>query len=346
MKKNDKKEKIGEDNKTAIAILSIAIVAVLGLIFLTAWLSKEDIEKELDKKDEPTKVELKDKDLSNATSTKDSDVEKLSSKVYVVKYLDVEGEQLGKTQRLTSIDDRVNEKAPKIDGKRFAEWVQKYDENEDIYYFIASYRDNVEVVTEETKVTYSKTASHTSTVTPVEDSESDKPTYDVEIEGEVPEVEEIPEDISISEEYQRILVLRFYAPEDVTKEQIENMKVTVHATNSDEVINEDQYSFNGEDSSKTGRELLDSTDEEYENGIFYFDYYQETDTQTNTTVEVYWGNDPDANETTEPKDEYVEVYNIKLDNVETPVEEVEEETEEKPTEEPISDQPVEDQGQE
>ncbi len=335
-----KEQEIGkEDNKKAIIILSIAIVVVLGLIILTALLSKE--EKKLDDNaGTPVKIDLKDKDLSNEESKTSSNVVKLSSKTYVVKYLDVDGEQLGKTQRLSSLDDRVNEKAPRIDGMRFVEWVKKYNENEDVYYFIASYRQNVEAVTEEVKVTHKQTPTYTATVTPVEDEEVEKPTYDVDIEGEVPETE-LGEDVSISEEYAHILVLRFYAPEDVTKEQIENMKVTVHATSPNESVNEDQYSYNGEDETKTGRDLLDSTDEEYENGVFYFDYYQETDTKTNTTIEVYWGNDPDANETTEPKDEYVEVYNVNLDNVTNS-----QETEEKPAEESTPEESNESQGQE
>lgn len=334
-----KEQEIGkEDNKKAIIILSIAIVVVLGLIILTALLSKE--EKKLDDNaGTPVKIDLKDKDLS--TEPKEtSNVKQVSSKIYVVKYLDIDGEQLGKTQRLSSLDDRVNEKAPRIDGMRFVEWVKKYNENEDVYYFIASYRQNVEAVTEEVKVTHKQTPTYTATVTPVEDEEVEKPTYDVDIEGEVPETE-LGEDVSISEEYTHILVLRFYAPEDVTKEQIENMKVTVHATNPNETINEDQYSYNGEDGTKTGRDLLDSTDEEYENGVFYFDYYQETDTGTNTTIEVYWGNDPDANETTEPKDEYIEIYNVNLDSVTNS-----QETEEKLIEESTPEEPQEDQGQE
>ena len=336
-----KEQEIGkEDNKKAIIILSIAIVVVLGLIILTALLSKNEEEKKLDNNNgTPVKIDLKDKDLS--TETKEaSNVKQVSSKIYVVKYLDIDGEQLGKTQRISSLEDRVNEKAPRIDGMRFVEWIQKYDENEDVYYFIASYRQNVEAVTEEIKVTHKTPPTYSATVTPVDNENADKPTYDVDIEGEVPEAE-LGEDVSISEEYAHILVLRFYAPEDVTKEQIENMKVTVHATNPNETINEDQYSYNGEDTNKSGRELLDSTDEEYENGVFYFDYYQETDTGTNTTVEVYWGNDPDANETTEPKDEYIEVYNINIDNVTNS-----QETEEKPAEELTPEEPQEDQGQE
>ena len=58
------------------------------------------------------------------------------------------------------------------------------------------------------------------------------------------------------------------------------MSINVYATNEDETLDEDQYSYNGEDKTKTGRDLLDSTDEEYESGIYYFNYYQETDTKT------------------------------------------------------------------
>lgn len=332
-----KEEIIEEDNKKGIIIILVAIAVVLGLIILTAVLSKEtELSEKPDDQGTPVKIELKDENLS--TTPKNSNVVSVANKTYVVKYLDIDGEQIGKTQKLTSLDDRVNEKAPKIDGMRFAEWIQKYDENEDVYYYIASYRQNVEAVTEDVKVTHKKAPTYTATVTPVENEETEKPTYDVDIEGEVPEVEEIPEEISISEEYARILVLRFYAPEDVTKEQIENMKVTVHATSPNETINEDQYSYNGEDTTKSGRELLDSTDEEYESGLFYFDYYQETDTKTDTTVEVYWGNDPDANETTEPKDEYVEVYNINLNNEET--------NEEKPVEIPLEEEPIQESNEE
>lgn len=332
------KQEIGEeDNKKAIIILSIAIATVIGLIVLTAFLSKETNLENKNQNDDgtPVKIDLKDKDLNTDKKTSQNTATKLSSKIYVVKYIDIDGEQLGKTQRLLSLSDRINEKAPKIDGMRFVEWVQKYNESEDVYYFIASYRQNVEAVTEDTKVTHKTSPTYTAAVLPIENTEEEKQVYNVEVEGNVPEVEEIPDDISISEEYANILVLRFYAPEDVTKEQIENMKVTVHATNPNEIVNEDQYSYNGEDATKSGRELLDSTDEEYENGVLYFDYYQETDTKTNTTVEVYWGNDPDASETTEPKDEYVEVYNINLDNV----------TNSQETE-PTPEEPKEDQGQE
>ncbi len=344
MKNNSKRDNIKEeDGKKGIIIILVAIVAVIGLIALTAHLSKGTEKLDKPKSDNIKTETKKDEDLSEKSSN--SNVVSVTSKVYVVKYLDIDGEQIGKTQRLTSLDDRVNEKAPRIDGMRFVEWVKEYDENEDVYYFVASYRENVEAITEDIKVTHKSTPTYTSSVTPVSNEENTKPTYDVNIEGEVPETE-LSDEVSISEEYIHILVLRFYAPEDVTKEQIENMKVTVHTTNPNETISEDQYSYNGEDTTKTGRELLDSTDEEYENGVFYFDYYQETDTGTNTTIEVYWGNDPDANETTEPKDEYVEVYNINLDNVENEEEKPKEETTEEETTEPAPEvEPVE-EGQE
>ena len=305
-------EIIEEDAKKGIIIIVAAIAVVIGLIVLTAHLSSNAFSEE--KPTDDNKVETKkDENISENKGTTNSNVISTSTKTYVVRYLDIDGGQLGKTQRLNSLEDRINEKAPKIDGMRFVEWMHKYDQNEDIHYYIASYRENVEVVTEDVKVIYKNTPSVTSTVVPVE-SETENPTYEVIIEGEIPEVDEIEEDVTISEEYEHILALRFYAPEDVTEEDIENMSINVYATNEDETLDEDQYSYNGEDKTKTGRDLLDSTDEEYANGIFYFNYYQETDTKTNATIEVYWGNDHDANETTPPKDEYVEVYNVIVDN--------------------------------
>ena len=327
MKKDNKIK--DEDGKKGIIIILIAIAVVIGLIALTAHLSKTDEQKDTIKKGD-TKTEIKkDEDLSKTETT--SNVVSVSNKEYVIRYLDIDGNQLGKTQKVSSLDDRVNEKAPKIDGMRFVEWVEEYSEEDNVYYYVAFYRENVELIEEDqNKVVYKTAASHYSNVIPVEEKETENPTYDVEVGGEIPEYDEISEDITISEEYIHILALRFYAPEDVTKEDIENMIIRVYATNSDETISEDQYSYNGEDQTKTGRELLSSTDEEYENGIFYFDYYQETDTKTNTTIEVYWGNDPDANEATEPKEEYIEVYNINLDNVEN--------SEQKPIEETNEDQ--------
>ncbi len=319
-------EIVEEDTKKGIIIISIAIAVVIGLIVLTAHLSNNAFEEETPSSiNDKTEVK-KDEDLTEREVSNNSLIATVSNKIYIVRYLDIDGEQLGKTQRLLSLNDRINEKAPKIDGMRFVEWVHSYDENEDIHYYIASYRENVEVVTKEVKVTYKKTPTVTSTIIPVENEELESSTYDVIIEGEVPETE-LTEDVTISEEYEHVIALRFYAPEDVTEKDIENMSINVYATDENEIINEDQYSYNGEDTTKKGRELLDSTDEEYANGIYYFDYYQETETSTNTTVEVYWGNDHNANETTPPQSEYIEVYNIDLDNVENKKEDGKEQVE-------------------
>ena len=312
-----------EDTKKGIIIISVAIAVVLGLIILTAYLSNNYLEEQSSNTTEKTE-EKKDENISESKKVTNSNVVSTSTKTYIVRYLDIDGEQLGKTQRLNSLEDRVNEKAPKIEGMRFVEWVHDYDENEDVHYYVASYRENVEVIEEPVKIVYKKPSTVTSTVVPVENKETENSTYDVIIEGEIEEVEELDEDVTISEDYEHILALRFYAPEDVTEEDIENMTINVYTTNPNEELDDDQYSYNGEDSTKKGRDLLDSTDDEYENGIYYFDYYQETDTKTNTTLEVYWGNDKEANETTPPKDEYVERYNIILNNVENKKEEVEE----------------------
>lgn len=338
-----------EDNKKSIILIIVAIIAVLGLIFASIFLFNEK-----DKKDnDDTKVDIK---IPEDEEDETEEVEKVTSKTvakveaYKVIYLDRDAKQIGETQEVLKLEDRVDEDAPIVLGYRFQEWVEYYDSTEDIYYYIPVYRQNVEriPVTEEpyldeedsvsedtykaaiTKVeepngtitNYAEDGTKT-TETAEEGTEVESPTYTVEVTGEVEELsnEEIDDQVSIDEQYNHIIALRFNAPEGTTKENIDKMTIKVSATNPEETLETDQYYYNGEDSSLTGRELLDSTDEEYENGEFYFYYYQEVDTQTNATVEVYWGNDPEEDLTATPpvesKPEYTEVYNVDVSGVTT-----------------------------
>ena len=309
--KKDEEIIIEENNTKSIVAILIGIVIVLGLIFLTIFLSKDDEEVKLDDVIKDTKIDIVEKIDSEEENT--SNVVALSSKKYTVVFLDVDGNQIGKTQKVLSLKDVKNEKAPKINGMRFTEWVKEYSEEDDTYYFIASYRQNVEKI-EEKEEKHIKYKSKS----PLCAASQFREENDVIIEGEIPLVEETDEEVTISNEYEHILALRVNAPEDITKENIENMTIEVRPENEQDALSEDQYSYNGEDKNKSGRDLLDSTDEEYENNIFYFYYYQETDTKTNTTLEVYWGNDEEANkdESKEVEDKYIETYNIKFDNVE------------------------------
>ena len=320
-----------EDNKKSIILILIAIVAVLGLIFASIFLfNTEETEKP---NDEGERVEVK---LPVEETVEEEKEELAIAKKYKVIYTDEDGKQLGKTQEVLDLEDRVNEKAPKVEGKRFVEWLM--EEIDEVYYCTPIYVSNVERIPleeepyldeedGETERTYN--VEITEVLMPGDEVEVEdegviaitNPTYEVEITGEVEELEptEIAEELTIDEEYNHIVGLKFNAPEDITKENIDNMTIEVFGTNA--LLTDGQYHFNGEDPTKTGRDLLDSTDEEYESGIFYFYYYQEADTKTNTTLEVYWGNDPEADanalpDPVLPKDEYVEVYNVNLDNVE------------------------------
>lgn len=352
-KQNVKEEKfIDEENdKKSIILILIAIVAVLGLIIASIFIYDKKDDEDIDDKG-GQKIEIK---VPSVVESEEDESKVAVVKKYVVKYLDADGNQIGKTQKVLDLEDRVNERPPKIDGKRFREWRVEYDTSKKIYYYIATYIDNVERVPKEEEQYLKNEDTYKTTITKVDPNEVatligeieeemiTNPTYYVEVNGEVEEnnltdinatiSENNPgEELTIEEEYAHIIALRFNAPEGVTKEDIEKMLVSIYKEDGETALEEGKYHYNGEElneegNKKTGRDLLDSTDEEYENNIFYFNYYQEVDTKENTVVEVYWGNDAEADSeamptSIPPRDEYVEVYTIDVQNVTT--EEVEE----------------------
>lgn len=325
-----------ETDKKSIFIILGAIVVVLGLIFVSSFVFKEEEDKdgeEVEIKLPTDKDEIKSEEVTTVVKKVTSETIAATT-TYNVIYLDKESNQIGQTQVVTNISNKIEEEAPIISGFRFIKWTEILDENTNTYYYVATYRQNVERVPNEDEKYLDEEKEETANTYAVEISETEKtddnivpeevyenPTYDVTITGEVEELtpEEIDDELTIDDiEYAHIVALRFNAPQNITKEQIENMTIKVSATNETETITEDQYHYKGEDTTLSGRDLLDSTDEEYENGEYYFYYYQEVDTKTEVTLEVYWGNDPQAGDTdeddttpeVEPKDEYVEVYNI------------------------------------
>lgn len=331
-----KEESFIEENndKKSIILIIIAIIAVVGLILASFFLFEE--EKPFDEKPNED-VKIKEPVVDENTNINELAV---ATQRYFVKYVDINGEQLGKIQKLLDLDDRVNERAPKIEGKRFREWIIEYNKKEKVYYCYPIYVDNVERIPLEEELyldeekgllenTYQVALSMLSEEERVK-LDISNPFYNVDIYGEVEEInfEERNEELTISEEYSHIIGLRFNAPEGTTKEDIESMYVYAILHDEGFVNSSDRLHFNGEVYSdnegnivqKTGRDLLDSTDEEYENDIFYFNYYQEVDTATDSTVVVYWGNDPEENINADspvyPKDEYVEVYEINVEEVE------------------------------
>lgn len=316
-----------ENEKKSIALILIAIAVVLGLIFVSFFIFKDKTPQD-DKKGDETKtpevVETPEEETDEVVASV------VKRAVHTIIYLDENGDPIGKTQKVYDLDDRINEKAPLKEGFRFSEWIIKYNKQDKVYYCIPIYVQNVERIplAEEPYLDEEKAEEENSYVAaisevkmPSEGGPVTKPTYEVEITGEVEELDpsRISNELTIDSAYKHLIALRFNAPENVTKESIKNMSIKVSTTNPNDTIDDDQYHYNGENPAKTGRELLDSTDEEYGNDIFYFYYYQEVDTQTNTTIEVYWGNDPSADPVStppvEPQDEYIEVYNINVENV-------------------------------
>lgn len=365
MSKTKKEESIVEEsNNKSIIITLVAIFVVLGLIlgYTIATNNKEKLEPgEEDVEiidDGPTEyleeVSLEETPVvKKVTSTIASAIE-----TYDVVYLDHDLNQIGETQKVTKAEERVDEQAPKLSGHRFSKWAEVYDENTKTYYYVAVYVKNVERIPAaeepylnerkaETEETYTVEIEE---VVPEENNDKEEnledpieteeninseeemgPTYDVTISGEIEYLEEddVEEEVTIdTEEFSHIIALKFNAPENVTKENIDNMWIKLNPTHKEETIEEDQYSYKGEDELLSGKELLDSSEEEYENDNFYFYYYQEADTQTEVTIEVYWGNDPEENEEAcppvGPSSEYIETYNIKFEEVELETPETEE----------------------
>ncbi len=340
-KKTDEDFLEEESNKKSIIIIIIAIIAVIGLILCSVFLFNTEEEPNGDGEEVDIKLPLEEEEEpAPEEKGKTSVVKKVTSETvaeatkYKVIYLDKDANQIGEEQTVLKLEDRVEEEYPIIRGYRFNKWIEVYDEEEKVYYFVASYRKNVERIPaeEEKYLTEDKTeveGSYDVEVTEVDianaidpslgETPLTSPTYNVEITGSVEELEpeDIEDELSIDEnEYAHIIALRFNAPENITKDQIEKMQISVRPTDPADSLESGQVHYNGEDTTKTGRELLDSTDEEYENNEFYFYYYQEVDTAKKTTVEVYWGNDEEAREATTtdpailPRDEYIEVYNI------------------------------------
>lgn len=341
-----------EDNKKSIILIIVAIIAVLGLIFASVFLFNDKGKTDDDKIDVVVPDEKDDEEdvVEKVTSKTVAEVE-----TYTVIYLDRNAGQIGETQEVVNLEDRVDEDAPSYPGYRFQEWIEYYDASSNIYYYVPIYRQNVERIdaSEEpyldeedsnmedsyqvaivkaespdgTVVTYNE--DETFDVTEAEEDDVVvSPTYTVAVTGTVEELEadEIDEQVSIDSQYNHIIALRFNAPEGTTKESAANMAIKVYATSQNDSLGEEQYYYKGEDSSLSGTQLLDSTEEEMNNGEFYFYYYQEVDTNINSTVEVYWGNDPEADPAgtpvVNPKPEYKEIYNIDVSSVELESEQI------------------------
>ena len=116
---------------------------------------------------------------------------------------------------------------------------------------------------------------------------SESSTYNIDLNGNVIEATGLviesgrPENEFLNTGYRSYIKIKFIAPDGITKEMVEEMKLTITTEGVDGGITEN------------GITILDSTEEEIEEGIFYFNYTVAVDNDEKLTlpeITIDWGN--------------------------------------------------------
>ena len=116
---------------------------------------------------------------------------------------------------------------------------------------------------------------------------SEDSTYNINLNGNVIEATGLviesgkPENEFLDTGYRSYIKIKFIAPDEITKEMVEEMKLTITTEGVDGVTTEN------------GITILDSTEEEIEEGIFYFNYIVAVDNTEDLVlpeITIDWGN--------------------------------------------------------
>ena len=180
---------------------------------------------------------------------------------YTVKYLNSLNEQIGEVQVVKDLADVIEPSVPEKTGYK-GTWTGMCDNETNTCIYTPKYEKII--------------------VTMSEDS-----TYNINLNGNVIEATGLviesgkPENEFLDTGYRSYIKIKFIAPDEITKEMVEKMKLTITTEGIEGAITEN------------GITILDSTEEEIEEGIFYFNYTVAVDNTEDLVlpeITIDWGN--------------------------------------------------------
>lgn len=284
-----------ESNGKFILFIVLSILVVLGLIIGSVYyfnkdaeepeednkpveiienpdLVEEDEENEAEEEEESTPVfdeiiadnQTTENEVEEENPTKDEEIP--VEITYTVKYLNEFNEQIGEEQLVKDLADVIEPEVPEKNGYK-GTWTGMCDNETNICIYTPKYEKII--------VTMSESS-----------------TYNIDLNGNVIEATGLviesgrPENEFLNTGYRSYIKIKFIAPDGITKEMVEEMKLTITTDGVDGGITEN------------GITILDSTEEEIEEGIFYFNYTVAVDNDEKLTlpeITIDWG---DGTETT------------------------------------------------
>lgn len=292
--KDEKKQKVDSDfieeesNGKFILFIVLSILVVLALIIGSVYYFNRDTEepeKENNnpvdiienpdlEEDENEETEIEEDEEStpvfdeiiadNQTTEGDVEEEKPSEGeeapveiTYTVKYLNSSNEQIGEVQVVKDLADVIEPAVPEKTGYK-GTWTGKCDTETNVCTYTPKYEKIIVTIAQEAN-------------------------YNVTLNGSVIEAKGLVIENGTRDENgnRSYIEIKFIAPDEITKEMVEKMKLTITTEGVDGGITEN------------GITILDSTEEEIEEGIFYFNYTVAVDNTEDLVlpeITVDWGN--------------------------------------------------------
>lgn len=292
--KDEKKQKVDSDfieeesNGKFILFIVLSILVVLALIIGSVYYFNRDTEepeKENNnpvdiienpdlEEDENEETEIEEDEEStpvfdeiiadNQTTEGDVEEEKPSEGeeapveiTYTVKYLNSSNEQIGEVQVVKDLADVIEPAVPEKTGYK-GTWTGKCDTETNVCTYTPKYEKIIVTIAQEAN-------------------------YNVTLNGSVIEAKGLVIENGTRDENgnRSYIEIKFIAPDEITKEMVEKMKLTITTEGVDGGITEN------------GITILDSTEEEIEKGIFYFNYTVAVDNTEDLVlpeITVDWGN--------------------------------------------------------
>ena len=276
-----------ESNGKFILFIVLSILVVLGLIIGSVYYFNRDIEEPEEENNNPVDIienpDLEENEVEEEeesipvfdeiiadNQTTENEVEEENPTedeetsveiTYTVKYLNEFNEQIGEVQLVKDLADVIEPVVPEKDGYK-GSWTGMCDNETNICIYTPKYEKII--------VTMSESS-----------------TYNIDLNGNVIEATGLviesgrPENEFLNTGYRSYIKIKFIAPDGITKEMVEEMKLTITTEGVDGGITEN------------GITILDSTEEEIEEGIFYFNYTVAVDNDEKLTlpeITIDWGN--------------------------------------------------------
>ncbi len=295
--KENKTKKIDDDfieeesNGKFVLFIVLSILVVLGLIIGSVYYFNKDVEEpeedskpveiienpDLDEGDEETEIEgeetspvfdevIADNQTNKEETTEDEvltdNEETIEEITYTIKYVNESNEQIGEIQLVKDLADIVEPEVPEKDGYK-GTWTGMCDNETNVCIYTPKYEKII--------VTMSSESS----------------TYNIDLNGNVIEATGLvvesgrPENNFLDSGYRSYIKIKFIAPDGITKEMVEKMKLTIATEGIEGEITEN------------GITVLDSTAEEIEDGKFYFNYTVAVDENKEIAlpeITIDWGN--------------------------------------------------------